>query len=157
MIGWMYIWMEGWNNGYDYDIAILLLLQGTIAANTLSTEAIKFTARAGYSLAATAVMAAYATATANPMLGKWECLYCDWSQDILWNIAWTLLEVPWALLMGFPSGYGYISKYIPPLVKKQIHHIILINLNFISSIYYLWARGIFHISLRTISTIAPLA
>ena len=42
----------------------------TIAANTSSTEAINFTARAGSLLAATAATAAYATAAANPLLGK---------------------------------------------------------------------------------------
>ena len=51
-------------------IMLTLWLRGTIAANTLSTEAIKFTARAGSSLAATAVKAAYATAAANQLLGK---------------------------------------------------------------------------------------
>ena len=41
-----------------------------MAANTMSTEAIKITARAGSSLASTAVKAAYATAAANQLLGQ---------------------------------------------------------------------------------------
>ena len=42
---------------------------------------------------------------------NWECLYCDLSREIRWNIAWAL---------EFPSGSGYISLFIPPLVPIQI-------------------------------------
>ena len=43
---------------------------------------------------------------------NWECLYCDLSLDIRWNRAKP---------EGFPSGSGYISPYIPPLVSILIH------------------------------------
>ena len=55
----------------------------------------------------------------------WECLYCDLSRDIWWNIAWALWKIPWASPLGFPSGSGYISLYIPPLLTIQIQYFVL--------------------------------
>ena len=64
--------MDGWMYGCRVELLLLLLiwLRVTIADNTSSTEAINFTARARFSLAATEVTEAYATAAANPLLGK---------------------------------------------------------------------------------------
>ena len=59
--------MYGWRVELMAMVRLLLWLRVTIAAKTSSTEVINFTARAGSSLAATAVTAAYATAAANPL------------------------------------------------------------------------------------------
>ena len=61
-------WMDGWTNGYDYWLRILLWLHVNIAANTVSTEAINYTATAISTLPDTAVTSAYATAKAGPLL-----------------------------------------------------------------------------------------
>ena len=72
MDAWMDVWLQ-----------LLLWLRVNIAANTFSTQAFHFTATAAFTLAATAVTAAYDTASEDPLLGKWECLCCDSSRDIL--------------------------------------------------------------------------
>ena len=56
------------------------------AAIISSSEAIISKGAAASILAVTAVTAAFATAAVDPLLGKWECLYCDSSWDILRNI-----------------------------------------------------------------------
>ena len=65
MDGWINVWMEGWTNGYGYAYCCSTSHN---AAKTSSTEAIKFTAKAGSSFAAIAVTAVYATAAANAVL-----------------------------------------------------------------------------------------
>ena len=47
-------------------------------------EAINSKGTSSSILAVTAVTAAYATAAVDPLLGKWECLYC---RDTLGNVA----------------------------------------------------------------------
>ena len=54
-----------------------------IAAIISSSEAINSKGKPAFILAVTAVTAAYATAAVDPLLGKWECFYCDSSHDIM--------------------------------------------------------------------------
>ena len=51
-------------------------------------------------------------------VGKWKCLHCDLSRDIMWNIARALGNPS-----GFPSVSGYISQYIPPLVTIETQYL----------------------------------
>ena len=64
--------MDGWMYGLRIELMAMAMATAmvTIAANTSSTEAIQFTARAGSPLAFTAVTAAYATAAASPFIYK---------------------------------------------------------------------------------------
>ena len=77
MVGWISQWMnermdgcmDGGLNLWLW-LWLLLWLRVNIAAYTYSTEAINSTATAGSTLTATEVPAAYATAAADPLLGK---------------------------------------------------------------------------------------
>ena len=117
--GWMMdVRMYGWTNGYGYEycsgcMSTLHLIQ------LLQRQSILQLKQYLHWLILQLLQHMILLTKAGPWLANWECLYCDWSLDKLWNIAWALGKSR-APPSWFPSGSGYISQYIPPLVTIQI-------------------------------------